>query len=113
VRAAPSEKLETIRLVEGSSLGVKRTLAELGVPRSTFYRWYQAYSGTGRSGWRRRSRSRRFWNRIGGRSESGSRRDRPGATRADARELAWHITDAHGMFISESSVYEFSRRSTW
>jgi len=40
VRATASEKLETIRLVEGSELGVKRTLARLDIPRSTFYRWY-------------------------------------------------------------------------
>ena len=29
MKATPTEKMETIRLVEGSSLGVKRTLAEL------------------------------------------------------------------------------------
>ncbi len=36
-----SEKLELIRLVEGSSLSVQRTLAEIGLPRSTFYAWYK------------------------------------------------------------------------
>ena len=50
MRATPEEKLETIRLVEGSSLGVKRTLAELEVARSTFYRWYQAYGERGPDG---------------------------------------------------------------
>jgi len=42
-RTSASEKYETIRLVEESSLPVKQTLAELGVPRSTFYRWYDQY----------------------------------------------------------------------
>lgn len=65
MRATPSEKIETIRLVEGSNLGVKRTLAELGVARSTFYRWYQAYSEHGEMGLAEKEPGRRrFWNRI-------------------------------------------------
>jgi putative transposase len=106
VKATPAEKMETIRLVEGSELGVKRTLAELGVPRSTFYRWYAAYSERGYDGLSEKEpRSRGFWNRI------------PDAERETVvevalkhpeltpRELAWRITDAHESFISESSVY--------
>jgi hypothetical protein len=33
--------MEIIRLVQGSQLAVKRTLEELDVPRSSFYRWYK------------------------------------------------------------------------
>ena len=43
MRYAAAEKLEIIRLVEQSSLPVRRTLAQLGIPRSTFYRWYERY----------------------------------------------------------------------
>ena len=39
MRYAASEKLEIIRLVEQSDLPVKRTLVQLGIPRTTFYRW--------------------------------------------------------------------------
>ena len=42
-----AEKLEVIRMVEESELPVKRTLAELGVSRSSFYRWYQYYLDDG------------------------------------------------------------------
>ena len=38
-----AEKLEVVRMVEESELPVKRTLAELGVSRSSFYHWYQYY----------------------------------------------------------------------
>jgi putative transposase len=38
MRYAAAEKLEIIRLVEHSSLPVRRTLEQLGIPRSTFYR---------------------------------------------------------------------------
>ncbi len=32
-----SEKLEIIRTVEDSSLGITRTLVPLGIPKATFY----------------------------------------------------------------------------
>ena len=41
MRCRAAEKLEIIRLVEQSSLPVRRTLAQLGISRATFYRWYQ------------------------------------------------------------------------
>ncbi len=43
MRYRAAEKLEIIRLVEQSSLSVRRTLAQLGIPRSTFYAWYERY----------------------------------------------------------------------
>ena len=44
------EKLEIIRLVEQSHLPVKRTLAKLGIPKTTFYRWYDRYQMFGEAG---------------------------------------------------------------
>src|SRR5690606_7046964 len=43
MRHNPAEKREIILLVEHSSLPVKKTLAELGIPKSTFERWYGRY----------------------------------------------------------------------
>ena len=40
MRYRQAEKMEIIRLVEGSPLSVKQTLAELAINRSTFYTWY-------------------------------------------------------------------------
>jgi putative transposase len=48
-----SEKLEIIRLVEQSALPVRHTLGTLGtlgIPRATFYRWYDRYSSGGPAG---------------------------------------------------------------
>jgi transposase-like protein len=42
-----SGKLEIIRLVEQSHLPARRTLEELGILRSTFYRWYGRYRAGG------------------------------------------------------------------
>ena len=43
MRYPASEKHEIIRLVEKSHLPVKQTLDKLGIPRTTFYRWYDRY----------------------------------------------------------------------
>jgi transposase-like protein len=37
------EKLEIIRLVDQSHLPVRRTLAKIGIPPTTFYRWYDRW----------------------------------------------------------------------
>jgi hypothetical protein len=37
MRYSASEKFEIIELVERSSLSIPRTLAPIGIPRSTFY----------------------------------------------------------------------------
>ena len=42
-----SEKLEIIRLVELSHLPVRRTLDNLGIAKTTFYRWYDRYLAFG------------------------------------------------------------------
>jgi len=47
MRYAASEKAEIIQLVEQSSFPVKRTLEKLGIPRATFYRWYDLYQSGG------------------------------------------------------------------
>jgi putative transposase len=106
VRATAAEKYETIRLVEGSALGVKRTLAELDVPRSTFYRWYQAYGEGGPDALAAREPERRyFWNRLPEAEREKIVEVALARPELTPRELAWHITDTHGTFVSESSVY--------
>ena len=43
MRYPASEKLEIIRMVEQSILSARKTLDQIGVPRATFYRWYDRY----------------------------------------------------------------------
>ena len=59
MRYAASEKLEIIRLVERAHLPVRRTLDKLGIPPSTFYRWYDRYRAFGEAGTRADSSSGR------------------------------------------------------
>jgi transposase-like protein len=65
VRLGAAEKLEGIRLVEGSELSARRTLRELGVPCSTFHAWYRRYAEAGEVGLQICGPARRrHWNRI-------------------------------------------------
>ena len=44
MRRTASERMEIIRLVEGTDLPVRATLRQLGVARSTVYGWYQQHA---------------------------------------------------------------------
>ncbi len=59
------EKYEIIRLVEQSDLGVIRTLKQIKVNKTTFYKWYNAYLNDGYDGHKRKQSVREHsWNRI-------------------------------------------------
>jgi len=106
MRYSASEKAEIIQLVEQSHLPAKRTLDKLGIPRATFYRWYERYREGGPEALDdRRSRPDRVWNRI----PDDVRRqiidlalDLP---ELSPRELAVRFTDERKYFVSEASVY--------
>ena len=106
MRYPAAEKLEIIQLVEQSHLPVQRVLEQIGIPRSTFYRWCDLYQTGGPEALDDRSpRPDRVWNRI------------PDDVRArivtlaldepelSPRELAVRFTDAERYFVSEASVY--------
>jgi len=106
MRFNQAEKYEIIRIVEGSELGVNRTLHELGIHKSTFYAWYNRYKQYGYDGLSPRQADRKFfWNQIP--SEEKQKvvelaLEYPGLS---PRELAHRIIDHEGWYISESSIY--------
>ena len=106
MRYPAAEKLEIIQVVERSHLPVRGTLARIGVPRATFYRWYDRYREHGLEGLEDRSpRPGRVWNRI---PEPVRERILALALEApelSARELAVRFTDQEKYFVSEASVY--------
>ena len=106
MRYPAADKAEIIRLVEQSRLPVRRTLEKLGIPRATFYRWYDLYQRSGPEALEDHpSRPSRIWNPI------------PDEVRArvialaleqpelSPRELAVRFTDEQRYFVSEASVY--------
>lgn len=106
MRYPSSEKLEVIRLVEQSHLSAKQTLDRLGIPRSTFYRWYDLYLNGGIDALEDKApMPTRVWNRIPDdiRKEIVDLAlDEP---ELSPRELAVRFTDTKQYFVSEASVY--------
>ena len=106
MRYPASEKLEIIRLVERSHQPTKRTLDKLGIPRTTFYRWYDRYQTGGPEALEDRSpKPSRVWNRI---PEPVRERIKDLALKESElspRELAVRFTDTKKYFVSEASVY--------
>jgi len=106
MRRSASEKMEIIRIVQDSELGVKQTLEELGISRSTFYVWYKNYLENGYDGLKPKTPNRKsFWNKIPEKEKKKVREIALEKEDLSPRELAFHITDKKGWFISESSVY--------
>src|SRR5579864_7407131 len=106
MRYSASEKLEIIRLVEQSHLPVRRTLGQIGIPRSTFYRWYDQYQTGGPEALDDRSpRPHRVWNRIPDDVRSRIATLALNEPELSPRELAVRFTDAERYFVSEASVY--------
>jgi len=106
MRYSQAEKMEIIRLVESSDRSAKQTLAELDVPRSSFYRWYQRYQAQGYDGLaEQKPGPRQFWNRIPQAMRQHVVEVALARPDQSPRQVAWHITDTEQYFISESSVY--------
>jgi len=106
MRYPACEKLEIIRLVEQSALPVRQTLAKLGIPRATFYRWYDLYQTDGPEGLADRSpQPDRVWNRIPDAVRERIRMLALDEPALSPRELAVRFTDTESYFVSEASVY--------
>ena len=106
MRYPACEKLEIIRLVEQSHLPVRRTLDKIGIPRATFYRWYDLYRCCGPEALEDvRPGPDRAWNRI---PEEVQRKlielalEEPDLS---PRELSVRFTDREKYFVSEASAY--------
>jgi putative transposase len=106
MRYCAFDKTQIIRLVEQSPWPARRTLEKLGIPRPSFYRWYDRYQRGGPEALADRpSRPDRVWNRIPEAIRSqivDLALDQP---ELSPRELAVRFTDEEKYFVSEASVY--------
>jgi len=111
MRYSQAEKMEIIKLVENSEIGAKRTLEELSVCRSSYYRWYRKYTEEGFEGLsNRKSNPKRIWNRIPDEEKEKVVAIALELPDQSPRQLAWYITDKNGYYISESSVYRILKQ---
>lgn len=112
MRLNTAEKIEIIRLVTGSDLGINRTLMKLGINKRSFYNWYGIYRNYGVDGFSPspKGENSRRWNQIPDVQKNivvELALDHPTLS---SRELAFKLTDEQGIFISESSVYRILKR---
>jgi putative transposase len=98
---SPSEKEDVLIHVENQSGHKRKMLAELGIPRSTYYRWRQGQN---------KSKHRvRPWNRITPNEERRILAVAREFPELSSRQLSAWITDNEGFAVSESTVYRILR----
>jgi len=100
------KKEEIIKRIESQKGHRARILAELKIPRSTYYKWLTAYKESGLAGLAKKKTTQRIpWNRLS-QKEMGRvleiARTHP---EISPRLLAVKITDEEDFSISESTVY--------
>jgi putative transposase len=99
---SPTDKADVLNQVESKPGRKRKLLLELGVPRSTYYRWRQRQPGP-------RSRNRP-WNRITPNEERRILAVAMEFPELSSRQLSAWITDNEGFAVSESTVYRILKR---
>ncbi len=103
-----SDKERILALVAGSSLPQEQLLDQLGISKSTYYRWLKLQAeGRLQDG---NGNSHLAWNRLRPEEEQiilARARALPALT---IRQLALRITDSDGVYVSESTMHRILKR---
>jgi len=102
------EKAAVLASVETVAGRKRQALAELGIPRSTYYRWRQGQHGQGLE--IHSQEKRRPWNQLTPEEDRKVLAAAGEAPELSSRQLAAWITDNAGFAVSESTVYRILRR---
>jgi transposase InsO family protein len=102
------EKAAVLARVETMPRRKRQALSELGIARSTYYRWRQWQRGDSLEP--HSVAGRRSWNRITPEEEGKILAAAREAPEMSSRQLAAWITDNAGFAVSESTVYRMLRR---
>jgi putative transposase len=106
-----SRKLEIVTLVNRSPVSKRETLRELGMPRSTFYRWQKRLRQQGEAGLvDRHPKPGSVWNRLRPAEQESILMEALRHPDLSPRELAFYISDHVGFTVSESTVYRILKR---
>ncbi len=107
-RTPAAEKAEILELVRKSPLSIKETLAQLGLPPSTYYAWRQR-EAVGRLEDRTPAPGS-AWNQLPETEMAQILAYADEYTDLSSRELACKLTDEAGFSVSESTVYRVLKR---
>ncbi len=102
------ERAGVLAVVAASPLSKRQTLAEIGIPRRTYYNWIRqeqrSKSGDGKS------KSRRPWNKLKVAEEELVIDQARALPDLSPRQLVLRLVDKYGCWISESTAYRILRR---
>jgi putative transposase len=105
------KKRELIELVRRSPQPKRTTIAELGLSRSTFYRWQRRYREQGETGLvDRKPEPGAVWNRLRPAEKTSILEMALQQPDLSPRELACYVTDHVGFTVSEATVYRVLKR---
>jgi putative transposase len=105
------KKRELIELVRRSPQPKRTTIAELGLSRSTFYRWQRRYRAQGEVGLvDRKPEPGAVWNRLRPAEQTAILETALQQPDLSPRELACQVTDHAGFTVSEATVYRVLKR---
>ena len=105
------KKREMIELVRRSPQPKRATIAELGMARSTFYRWQRRYRDQGEAGLLdRKPEAGAVWNRLRPEEQAVVLESALQQPDLSPRELAFHVTDHAAFTVSEATVYRVLKR---
>jgi len=102
------EKSEIMTLVSDSGLPRRRALAQLGLAKSTYYRWLKRQVGERLQD--RKGGSPVPWNKLRPEEEEMILVLARTSPELSSRELALRIVDTEGLYVSESTIFRTLKR---
>jgi len=103
-----SEKAGVLAMVAASPLSKSQALAEMGIPRRTYYNWIRREKESKTRGVK--TESRRPWNKVKTEEEKLVIDQARASPELSPRQLALRLVDKYGCWVSESTVYRILRR---
>lgn len=107
-RVSLGEKTRVLKVVAASSRSKSRVLAELGIPRRTYYNWVRQ-DRDGRLV-KTKNQGRVPWNKLRPEEEAEIMAQARASPELSPRELSFRLVDEHRYWVSESTVYRILRR---
>jgi len=103
------EKGEILALVADSGLPRRRALDQVGLPRSTYYRWLKRQSEGKLQD--KKGGSPVPWNKLRHEEEAKILTRARASPELSCRQLAWQFVDEEGWYVSESTVFRILKRA--
>ena len=99
------EKIRVLSKVAASPLSKSRILAEMGIPRRTYYNWVRREQEGSNSN------SKKIpWNRVKAEEEKLVIAQARALPELSPRQLAFRLVDEYGIWVSESTAYRILKR---